>query len=326
MFGLMIKKGGCTNGRRTYPWASRRANLVAILIGVLLAGSSVAWGQADHAMARITPPDGFRASGAPETFGPDTLYEKINGQAELYLSAGFVSLESQWYEAVDDAGTIIEVNLYHMGSLVNAFSVFSQQRRDTAQTIDVTPFAYQTDSTIYMVHGPFYVEILSTLPPGTRKSLLIQLAEQFVRDTPIAKEDLPLLALFPPENLVNGSASMIAGDAFGFDLLDNVFTVAYDSEAGPCTAYVSRRKTAEEARVLVGELHKFFAQYGGRRVETGIDVQGARMIEIMGTFEVMFSSGEYFAGVHEAPDRKQAEKIAVLLAGSLAAEPQKARR
>ena len=317
MFGVMIKRKGCTNGRRTYTRASRTVNLVVILIGLLWAGSSIVWGQADHSITRIMPPDGFRASGAPETFGPDTLYQKINGQAELYLSAGFVSLESQWYEGVDDASTIIEVNLYNMGSLVNAFSVFSQQRRDAAQTIDVTPFAYQTDSTLYMVHGPFYVEILSTLPPGTHNSLLIQLAEQFVRDMPVGKEDLPLLEIFPLENQVKGSASMIARDAFGFELLDNVFTVAYDTEASRSTAYVSRRKTAEEARVLVSELHKFFAQYGGRTFETGIDVEGARMMEIMGTFEVMFSFGEYIAGVHEAPDRKQAEKIAVLLAGSL---------
>ena len=110
---------------------------------------------------------------------------------------------------------------------------------------------------------------------------------------------------------------MIARDAFGFDLLDNVFTFAYDADAGRSTAYVSKRKSAEEARTLVSKLHKFFTQYGGRSIETDIGVEGARMIEIMGTFEVMFSFGEYFAGVHEAPDRNQAKKVAILLAGSL---------
>jgi hypothetical protein len=114
---------------------------------------------------------------------------------------------------------------------------------------------------------------------------------------------------------------MIAGDAFGFEGLDNVFTVAYDTEGGHSTAYVSRRKTAQEARALVSELHRFFEQFGGRPVETTIPIKGVRIIEIMGTFEVMFSYNEYFVGVHEAPGRKQAEKIAVLLAGSLAEEP-----
>jgi len=321
MSGLMTKNDECTNRQPTSPGARCWAKIVAILMGLVLVGSSIAWGQTANAMVGIKPPDGFKASGALETFGPDTLYEKINGQAELYLSAGFVSLESQWYEAVGDANTIIEVNVYHMGSLVNAFSVFSRQRRDSAQTIDVTPLAYQTDSTVYLVHGPFYVEILSTLPPGTGHSLLMQLAEQFVRNTPVAKADLLLLDLFPPERLVKGSASMIAGDAFGFEGLDNVFLVAYDTEGGHSTAYVSRRKTAADARALVNELYRFFAQYGGTPVETTIPIEGVRMIEIMGTFEVMFSYKDYVAGVHEAPGRKQAEKIAVLLAGSLTAKP-----
>ena len=320
MVGWMAKKGGGTHGRRTRPRAWRPARLAAILMGVLLAGGSLAWAQAEHVTAGIKPPHGFRSSGPPETYGPDTLYEKINGQAELYLSAGFVGLESQWYEAIDDAGTIIEVNLYNMGSLVNAFAVFSRQRRDDAPPTDAAVFSYQTDSALYLVHGPFYVEIVSTLTSGTHQSLLTALAEQIVREIPVTKADLPLLELFPPEKQVKGSASMIAEDAFGFDALDHVFTVAYDTPAGRLTAWISRRKTAQDARGLVSGLHAFFEQYGGRRVAAGIPVQGGRMLEVMGTFEVMFSYGEYAAGVHEAPDRKQAEKMAGSLAGSLKAK------
>ena len=99
-----------------------------------------------------------------------------------------------------------------------------------------------------------------------------------------------------------------------------MFTVSYDTPAGRLTAWISRRKTVQDARGLVSGLHTFFVQYGGRRVATGFPVQGGRMIEVMGTFEVMFSYGEYAAGVHEAPDRKQAETMAASLAGSLKAK------
>lgn len=317
MFHLMAGKREHLNGGLRYPGLARSAGLLIMLIGILAASYEPVWGQSEKSNPRMPPPKGFRASGAPETYGPDTLYQKINGQAELYLSAGFISLQSQWYEAIDDAHTIIEVNLYNMGSLMNAFSIFTLQRRDAAQPIDVTPFAYQTDGLIHMVHGPFYVEILSSPPSEKRMPLLKQMAEQFVRETPFKNDDLHLLSLFPPKNLVNGSASMIAGNAFGFELLDHVFTVEYDTAAGRSTAYVSKRETAQEARMLVNGLRDFFVQYGGRTLETDIDVKGAQMVEIMGTFEVMFSFGAYIAGVHEAPDRKQAETHARLLANSL---------
>lgn len=313
----MIKKSEPADDGRIPCRVLMMFGLTVIIIGMLLVFAAAVSGQSENLSPAIAPPRGLKASGSAERFSPDTLWEKINGQAEFYLSAGFVSLTSQLYEAVEYADSMIEVNIYHMGGMLNAFSVFSLQRRDNAQAIDVTPFAYQTENTVYLVHGPYYVEILSILPLDLRISLLKLLAEQFVQDTPVKGRDLPQLALFPLGNLVKGSASMISNDAFGFDPLDNVFTAEYRVGEDRSTAYISKRKTPEEARELVSGLHEFFKNYGGRNVDPDIAIQDARMIEIMDTFDLIFSIGEYLAGVHEAPTQKQAEKIAEMLAASL---------
>ena len=68
---------------------------------------------------------------------------------------------------------------------------------------------------------------------------------------------------------------------------------------------------------MVDGFQKFLMGFGGTDVAPGTSIKGARMIEIMGTFDVMFSSGKYFAGVHEVPTIKQAEKLAQILADSL---------
>ena len=39
--------------------------------------------------------EGMTVMSPPETFGPETLSDKINGKAELYLSAGFLALQCQ---------------------------------------------------------------------------------------------------------------------------------------------------------------------------------------------------------------------------------------
>jgi len=292
------------------------SGLAVIVISMLLVFAAVAE-QSDIPSPAIAPPPGHKESGPPEAFSPETLWEKINGQAEFYLTAGFVSLTSQLYEGIEDVDSMIEVNIYHMGSMLNAFSVFSLQRRDNAQAIDVAPFAYQTENTVYLVHGPFYVEILWILPLDGGISLLKLLAEQFVRETPIKGEDLPQLAFFPSENLVKGSVSMISNDAFGFEPLDNVFTAEYRVNENTAMAYLSKRKTPQEARALVTGLHTYFKNFSGRTIQANIAIQDVRMIEIMGTFDLMFSMGGYFAGVHEALTQKQAEEIAEMLVASL---------
>ena len=312
----MIKKNEPTNNARSPYWALMIFGFRVIIVGILLVSVTVP-GQAEEPSPGMTPPPGLRTSGFPETFSPDTLWEKINGQAEFYLSAGFVSLTSQLYERVEDVDSMIEVNAYHMGGILNAFSVFSLQRRDDAHTIDIARFAYQSENTVYLVHGPFYLEILWILPLDGKISVLKLLAEQFVRETPTKGEDLPQLELFPLKNLIKGSASLITNDAFGFEPLDDVFTAEYGIGNNRATAYISKRKTVQEARNLVTGLHTYFKSFGGRSIQANLAIQDVRMIEIMGTFDLMFSMGEYFAGVHEAPTQKQAEKIAERLAASL---------
>jgi len=84
-------------------------------------------GTADSPIIPI--PSGLRAMSAPEIFKPDTLSDKINGKAELYLSAGFVELRTQRFQQADDEVAWFELFLYDMGTPSNAFAVFSVQRR-----------------------------------------------------------------------------------------------------------------------------------------------------------------------------------------------------
>jgi uncharacterized protein DUF6599 len=291
--------------------------LAALLLSLLYVRDDSAFAQSEPVTAIIAPGRHLKPFDAPETYGPDTLWEKINGQAEFYLSAGFQSLKSQLYAMLDDADSLIEVNVYHMGDLSNAFSVFSLQRRDNAQAIDVTPLAYQSENAVYLVHGPYYLEIISMASLGPRLSILTTLAERFVGNTPIKHEGIQELLLFPPTYQVKGSAALISSNAFGYDRLDNVFTTTYLINNEKISAYISKQKTPSNAKELAEGLHAYFKGFGGNNVIPNSAIEGARMIEIMDTYELMFSIGKYLAGVHEAPTREQAETLAKALAESL---------
>jgi hypothetical protein len=304
--------------------ASIIPELVVIMLCVFIAYENAGSMPLDNLPDVIAPPHGFVASGAPEIYGPQTLYRKINGQAELYLAAGFVALKSQWYESAEKADTMIEVNMYHMGSLLNAFSVFSVQQRENARPMNLTRFSYRTENAFYLVHGPYYVELVSTTLSDTVIQMITIMAEQFIQATPVVAEDIRELGFFPAENLVQGSISLISDDAFGFDQLDKVFTAEYTIDDSRITAYLSKRRTPDEARELVRRLHTYFISYGGKAIQPNLSVEGARMIEMMDTYDIMFCIDEYLVGVHEAPKKKQAEKIADRLVDALRERSQKA--
>jgi len=73
----------------------------------------------------------------------------------------------------------LELFLYDMGTMRNAFAVFTAQRRVDGRKIDLTPLAYGTANVSFFVHGRHYIEIVSAAenaPP-----VMTTLAEELVR-------------------------------------------------------------------------------------------------------------------------------------------------
>jgi len=100
--------------------------------------------------------------GTAESFTPDNLYDKIDGKAELYLASGIVAMRCQRFALKTDGNQWLEWFVYDMGTLPQAFSVFSTQRRAEGETLDLTDFAYRTQNAVYFVSGSNYVEAVAS--------------------------------------------------------------------------------------------------------------------------------------------------------------------
>ena len=308
---IRIKKGA----------TPKEPSVLLVLILIAISGCllivKTAHAQSGYIQTIATPPPGLEPLNSPEVFDPDNLYEKINGQAELYLSAGFVRLKCQWFAETNDTDSMFEVYIYHMGNGINAFSVYSVQRRGDIQKVDLAQFAYQTESSLYLVHGPYYLEIIAAAPSDNILSKMTSLAQNFIKNTHVDTKSIKGFGFFPKENLDQDSITLIAKNAFGFDGLDRVFTATYNINGSEVTAFISKRKTPKEAKDLALDFHKHFITFGGKNIKPGLAIKGIKMIEIMDTFDIMFSFNSYLAGVHEASTKAQAEEVAKALAQTL---------
>jgi hypothetical protein len=291
--------------------------LILTAISVCLIIVKTVYAQSGHVQTIVAPPPGLEPLNSPEVFDPDNLYEKINGQAELYLSAGFVRLKSQWFAEAKNSDSMFEVYIYHMGNGINAFSVYSVQRRGDTRKVDLAQFAYQTESSLYLVHGPYYLEIIAATFSENILSKMTSLAQNFIKNTHVDTKPIKGLGFFPKANLDPDSIALIAKNAFGFDGLDRVFIATYNIDGSKVTAFISKRKTPQEAKDLAIDFHKHFVTFGGKDIKPGIAVKDIKMIEIMDTFDIMFALNSYLAGVHEASTKAQAEEVAKALAQTL---------
>ncbi len=250
--------------------------------------------------------EGLRPLGAPESFSPDTLSDKIDGKAELYFSAGFVRLRCQRVALSGSPGTWIEIFAFDMGQPDNAFSVYSSQRRKEVVEVNVGDHAYRAGNALCLVHGKNYVELVGADAQKTTVDALQALARRFVEETPVeghadvSREE----SLFPREGLLPGRGELLTADAFGFDQLDHVFVAHYRDGKDEVTLFLARRATPAEATRLAAAYRQFLVKdCEGREVEGETGVPNSALIHLDGMFEALFYSGSMLGGVHQAPSR-----------------------
>jgi hypothetical protein len=261
----------------------------------------------------ISFPPGQTPLGALETFDAANLSDKIDGKAELYLTAGFNRLYSQRFEDKTVNNVWMEAFIYDMQSNQNAFSVFSAQRREDAQMIDIEQYAYQTQNALFFVHGPFYVEIIASDVSMSVIEPMTRFAEAFIEKHPVKTQTIAEKELFPQKGLIQDSISLISADAFGYERFDHMFTATYRIEGSELVAFISRRKTSREAQELATAYLDFLTAFGGKPTDDDLGIKAAGMIYILDTYEIVFSYGSYLAGVREATEKQPAQKLAVQL-------------
>jgi hypothetical protein len=248
-----------------------------------------------------------------EEFGPENLSDKINGRAELYLSAGFLRLLCQRFAEANDPSSWMEAFIYDMGTTRRAFAVYSVQRRPDAEKVTFTEFAYRAENALFFLHGRYYLEIIASVTTPRMAEAMQVFALTFIGKSEVQGGDIEELALFPREGLNEEGITFLISNAFGFDRFDNVFMADYAVGSTQLTAFLSMRETPSEASELAGAYHGFLLANGGVSVESDIGVPGAKVVKILDSFEVVFCHGKFLAGIHAAQDRSQAERHAIRL-------------
>ena len=258
-------------------------------------------------------PQGLVPLTAGEIFEAPNLSDKINGKAELYLSAGFTRLVSQRFKDERVSDLWIEAFVYDMANNHNAFSVFSAQRREDGEPLDLTPHSYRTSNALFLVHGNYYVEIIASEASERVVPPMKQLAERFIRNTGSKTAVISEMELFPQQDLVANSIALISSDAFGYEGFNKVYTAEYELDGTGLMAYFSRRQSKDDADKLASAYREFLMTFGGQAIEDQLPIKDAHLVEILDTYEIIFSHGDYMAGIREAASIDQAKKMALRL-------------
>jgi hypothetical protein len=263
-------------------------------------------------------PAGFEMLSKAEVYNPDNLYEKIDGKAPLYTEAGFKGLSTQRFAETSDPNLWMELYIYDMGNIKNAFSVYSEQRRADSEAFASMQFAYKSGNALYFVYGKYYVEVVGASESDKLSKAIAEAAQKIGTNLAIdSNAGIAELAFFPQENLVAGSMKLYLVSAFGFEKLTDVFAARYRLGNETITAFLSKRADSKDAEATAESYCNFLTENGAVIKNTTNKTFVGKVMDSYGTTEIVFTAGPFVAGVHEAENQQAAEKIAEILVNRL---------
>ena len=209
---------------------------------------------------------GWRQDGKPQVFSPRTLYEYINGAADLYLTYDFLELGVADYKGEGKAAVTVEV--YRHGSPTQAFGIYSQERLAGARFLEVGAQGYRDQDVLNFVTGPYYVKINGYNLGSEDERVLLAFARKMEEKLGGKSSLPPALALFPREGLKANTEKFISRNFLGYSYLHSGFTADYEVEGKRFKVFLIEGRDEGDCRKM---MEKYLQQTGngGRAVAEG---------------------------------------------------------
>ncbi len=254
-------------------------------------------------------PEGFELLLKTETYSKDNLHEKINGKATLYFESGFVQMISQRFASSTDKNIWMELYVYDMAEYKNAFSVYSQQKRADAVEVPELGKAYSTPNSLYIVIGKYYIEIAGSSKSDLLASAIPELGRKIKNElVNSGAENKEEASRFEKEYIVPGSEKQYLKGAFGYSGFTDISAVQYNVKGSIATVFIGSAKDKNDSEKISKGYHNFLIENGGEIKKTD-DKTGLKIINLFGYYEAVISCGKQIAGIHEAENLQDAEKI-----------------
>lgn len=149
----------------------------------------------------------FQPSSEPELFDRSTLYNHINGAAELYFEYGFEECLHQRYE---HGHTSITLDVYQMVSPEAAFGIYSQFRDPEKEQLDFGDSGVEYEYQISFWQDRYYVVLLGNDAFPETKAHLKKIGRSI--SDKLGHADPPsIMALLPQQHRVPRSEGFISG-------------------------------------------------------------------------------------------------------------------
>jgi hypothetical protein len=221
-----------------------------LLAAAAAALSLPASGPAAKTLDLLPQVSGWTFSEKPVLYGPESLFEYIDGAAEAFIGFDLVDAAVGQYKMEGGSGTL-SVDVYDMGKPLNAFGIYAAERYSESTFLAVGVQGYLEDGSLNFLAGKYYVKMLAyDAGDKTEPALKAFAAAILAKIGDPCRFPAPLAA-FPAGGKVANSEKFVLRSFLGLEFLKNGLTAAYKTSGGGYDAFLMILSDEAEASALL---------------------------------------------------------------------------
>lgn len=163
---------------------------------------------------------GWKRDGKIIFYDRDTLSDRINGEAELYIPYGFDRMVAARYSSEKTPATGIDVEIYRMASQLDSFGIYSNYRQKDGQRISSGAESNLSGSQLFLYQGRYFIHIQITGGDSSNSDALTECAKQVASSLPGERNRPSELLAFNLPEVVKGTERYLPQSLLGYDFLN----------------------------------------------------------------------------------------------------------
>jgi hypothetical protein len=203
------------------------------------------------------PPAEAAAQGAVEFYTPETLYQYMDGGADVYV---LYELEAMMHQEFHAGQADVTVDIFDMGADENAFGIYASERSPEYEFISMGAEGYRNQGILNFLQGRYYVKLAGF---GNGADAALERFAHAISSQIGGSAALPPLLLRLPQNgRKPHSEQYLLKDPLGNAFLAPAYLAKYSIDGKESTLLVSVAPDADEARERMRKLAGHFRSSG----------------------------------------------------------------
>lgn len=168
----------------------------------------------------------WELSEEPEMYLPETLFEYINGAAEIYLVYDFEELIVAQFKKQDSPASLT-VEIYNMGKVKNAFGIYSAERFPDSHFLSIGNGGYVEEGALNFIVDRYYIKLLCFDCKDDSEKILKNFSQEILKKVKDPKGLPSLLSSFPQKELLEYSEKFVLRNFLGYSFLHDGYVASF---------------------------------------------------------------------------------------------------